>query len=637
MDFFAHQDAARRKTTLLVVYFCLAIALIVAAVYPVVALVFGARPPHLWNPILFLAVAGATLFVIAAGSLFKIVQLGSGGEVVAQMLGGRPVDPATRDLDERVLVNVVEEMAIASGVPAPSVFVLDEQGINAFAAGWSPSSAVIGVTRGAIETLNRDELQGVIAHEFSHILNGDMRLNIRLIGLLHGILLIALIGYTLLRSLGHTRRRRSRKDGGGVVAVLALGAALLVIGYLGVFFGRLIKSAVSRQREFLADASAVQFTRNPQGIAGALKKIGGLVAGSRVERAAAEEASHLFFGNVLGQNLFGFLSTHPPLPERIKRIDPAFDGQFPKVTHAQRTASDLGAGPRPAQAAAAAMGFRPETAVASVGTPQTEHVAYAAALVASLPQRLVEEVHEPLGAAAAVCGLVLAGDSQTRADQLAILARSSSRVYEELQRIAPLLGGLPAEARLPLVEMAMPALARLSPDQYGSLRQVVRRLVEADQKISVFEYALERMVLDQLGQRFERRPPARVKFRWIDAVAGDCNALLSTLAYVGHRDDAQAERAFRLGAVRLAAIQSELKLLPRSAATLKTFDEAVHRLAAAAPKIKKRVLEASAACIGADGRITVEEGELLRVVAELLGCPMPPLLPAAAARPVTSG
>jgi Zn-dependent protease with chaperone function len=298
VDFFARQDKARRNTKLLVFYFSLAVIFLILAVYAAASLIFSGielknsldEASFTWSQLeLLLWTAIGTLAVILIGSVFKTLQLARGGSAVAELLDGRLVNSNARDADERKLLNVVEEMAIASGVPVPQVYVMDgEASINAFAAGHSASDAAISVTRGCMTMLSRDELQGVIAHEFSHILNGDMRLNLRLIGLIFGILCLTVIGRVLVRS-------RGRKN-----PLPLLGIALIIIGWAGVFFGRLIQAAVSRQREVLADASAVQFTRNPAGLAGALKKIGGLAYGSRLQSPHAEEASHLFFANGLG-------------------------------------------------------------------------------------------------------------------------------------------------------------------------------------------------------------------------------------------------------------------------------------------------------------------------------------------------
>ena len=345
MDFFERQDQARRNSKLLAVYFIAGVAMLIVAVYIAVAAIFvGLNSRHhrssspateearsansLWNPQLFLGVAVATLAVIGMGSAFKTLELAKGGSVVATNLGGRLVNPSTTDPDERKLLNVVEEMAIAAGIPVPQVYLLpDERGINAFAAGHSTSDAVVAVTEGTMKLLTRDELQGVIGHEFSHILNGDMRLNLRLMGIVFGILCLAVIGRVLLQIRGRSSRDRN--------PLPLLGLALLVIGWVGVLFGRLIQAAVSRQREFLADASSVQFTRNPAGLEGALKKIGGLSYGSKLEAAHAEEASHMFFGNGMGESFLHIMDTHPPLAERIRAIDPSFDGTFPPVSIAQ--------------------------------------------------------------------------------------------------------------------------------------------------------------------------------------------------------------------------------------------------------------------------------------------------------------
>src|SRR5208282_3509511 len=409
MDFFAQQDKTRRKTKLLVFYFALAVAALIVAVYFASLVIFTGAQSHyhrhgeepqfaLWNPQLFLGVAAGVLTVILIGSGYKTIALAQGGSVVSEMMGGRPVNPNTTDPDERKLLNVVEEMAIASGVPVPQVYVMDtEDGINAFAAGHKPGDATITVTRGCMKLLSRDELQGVIGHEFSHILNGDMRLNLRLMGIIFGILCLAVIGRVHLYT-----RSRSSKDKNPLPL---LGLVLIIIGWVGVFFGRLIQAAVSRQREFLADASSVQFTRNPAGLAGALKKIGGLSYGSKLEAAHANEASHMFFGNGMGESFFHLMDTHPPLAERIRAIDPSFDGGFPPVSIAEPEVIARRVAPPPLRppipfpfpgtprAQGGLAGLAPpviaaQAVMADAGTPTLAHLRYAEGLRVAIPESL---------------------------------------------------------------------------------------------------------------------------------------------------------------------------------------------------------------------------------------------------------
>ena len=420
MDFFESQETARRKTGLLVFYYVLAVFLIMVAVYAAFAFAFlgikakarssrgeaEIRYEDMWNPTLFMGVIAGTLLVVISGSLYKIHQLSGGGEAVAQLLGGRPLSRNTTDLNERKFLNVVEEMAVASGTPVPRVFLLDqEQGINAFAAGFSPADAVIGVTRGCIQQLTRDELQGVVAHEFSHILNGDMRLNIRLIGVLNGILVVALIGYGVMRATLYSGSRTRSRDKGSGMHFALFGLLLMVIGYVGVFFGKLIKSAVSRQREYLADASAVQFTRNPSGIADALKKIGACVQGSRIENSSAEEASHFFFSNGLKSSFINLMATHPPLAERIRRLDPAFEGDVRRANSGRPGPSS--SAPVEAVSGLSRFAVDPGEVTARIGAPQAEHLAYAVGVLAALPDMVQEAAREPFGARAVIYSLLL--------------------------------------------------------------------------------------------------------------------------------------------------------------------------------------------------------------------------------------
>ena len=567
--------------------------------------------------------------MVGGGSLYKIAQLRGGGSVSSpRNWAAALVDGGTSDPVERRLLNVVEEMAIASGTSTPPVYIMDgEAGINAFAAGFAPQDAVIGVTRGAATTLDRDELQGVIAHEFSHILNGDMRLNIRLIGLLHGIFLIGMIGYFILRMSFYTGGGRSR-DNKGALPILALGAGLAIVGFAGTFFGNLIKAAVSRQREFLADSSAVQFTRHPGGIAGALKKIGGFVTGSKVENPNAPQASHMFFGRATS-GFSAMFSTHPPLAERIRRIDPSWDGEFPELPEAAGGAPGavgppgaVGfAGTKAGGAAAPNLG----NAISQIGQPTPAHVEYATELIHGLPEPVVTAAHEPYGARALVYALLLDRDPGPRALQLAHLeAAADDGVYEETLRLAPLVDQLDPRVRLPVLEIALPALRSLTARQVERFQENLVALVEADEVIDLFEWSLQRILLRDMQASFGRTGPTRIRHRSASAVRAPVAVLLSVLAYVGSRDRQAAERAFEEG-WRVFSLP-ERGLLPQEECGFAVVDAALVELARAAPQVKKCALEAAIACITADRKVTVEEGELLRVVSAWIDCPMPPII-----------
>lgn len=658
-DFFDRQDEARRRTGWLVAYFVVAVILIILTVYAAfTAILLGSAEGHakgavpaLFDPIRLAGVAVATGAVIALGSLFKILSLREGGAVVARSLGGRLLDGNTADLAERRLLNVVEEMALASGTPVPPVYVLDnEPGINAFAAGFTSGDAVIGITRGSLDHLDRDQLQGVIAHEFSHILNGDMRLDLKLLGLLHGILLLALLGQILIRIAGNSGDNRSRSDDdkkdNGAAAFLFMGIALYAIGYLGVFFGRLIKSAVSRQREFLADASAVQFTRNPGGLAGALKKIGGLSEGAHVRSPGAEEACHMFFGAAV-PSMASLLATHPPLTERILRLDPAFDGSFPVVEEeehidvAAASAPERPRDPHGVGGLGAALPGIPipgglggmvaipaAAAVASVGAPRPEHVAYASALIASLPDPLASALREPFGAAAVVYALLLDADEDVRALQLGGLARDAATgLAGEAERLAPLIEALGPEARVPIADLAQPALGQLSDAQYARFRGHIDPLIRADGRVSLFEFTLQRMLLRHLDRKFFRTPSPEVRYGSMAPLRVRVATLLSSLAWIGQKDPAEVLAAFDAGLARLGPDARPMGLLPRESCPLSAVEEALDELVSAAPPIKRRLLEACVATISHDGRVTITEGELIRAIADSLDCPIPPLLP----------
>jgi Zn-dependent protease with chaperone function len=657
MDFFEHQENARRRTKEMVFLYCVAVALIILAIYIVTMLIFAYGTKHsedegvmpLWDPMMFLWVTLGTSAVIVLGTLYKVYVLSrGGGQAVAELLGGTPLESSARDPGERRLLNVVDEMAIASGIPSPRVYILDgEDGINAFAAGFTRADAVIGVTRGCVRNLSRDQLQGVIAHEFSNILNGDMRLNIRLIGVLNGILIIAIVGYWIFRGMTRTGRSSSRgkKGGGAAIAILLFGLALMIIGYIGVFFGKLIKSAVSRQREFLADASAVQFTRNPEGIAGALKKILGLSTGSAIQHTSAEEASHLFFSNALRSSWFSMMATHPPLDERIRRIDPSFTGAVERVV-----AEPAGGEESTMNEAAAAIAairkrptlppipfdtlgpaVQPARVLNGVGAPTSEHLDYAAGVLASLPEALTGMLRDPIGAQTAVYALLVSHDAEVKQKQMGYLAENAdSRAYTGLVAALSAVSAISVAHRIPVMDIALPALRRMDAGSYEQFRANVMFLVSADMEIDLFEYSLMRILVRNLDPVFKRLKRSNVKYGNLNEVMDQCVAVLATIARFGNKDEGGAVKAFGDG---MNALQPgyAAAMPPAGQCSLETLDKVLETLALASASVKKRIVGACAACVASDGCTTIEEAELLRAVADSLDCPIPPFLHAVAA------
>ncbi len=615
MNFFEHQDRARGSTKLLVFLFvCAVVTLIVITAFVIVFTLelsnegnSGAMPGFnaaFLSSDIFLIVSTVVVAVVGLGTLFRLAQLRGGGIAVAESLGGRLLNVQTRDADERKMLNVVEEMAIAAGLPVPPVYLIDDAAINAFAAGYEPRDAVIGVTRGCIRELSRDELQGVIAHEFSHILNGDMRLNIRLIGWLYGIMVIGLIGYHLMRSSRYAHS--SRKKGGGIVF---LGLGLMIVGYGGTFFGNLIKAAVSRQREFLADASAVQYTRNPGGISGALKKIGGYGAGTHITAADTSEISHMLFGSGAAFSLF---ATHPPLAERIRRIEPRWNGDF---NERKAEASGVSAAPESPQV----QGF-----VASVGQPTSASLQEAQQRLASLPAVLHTEVHSSLGGTLTVFALLLALSDQdaTKAQWQYLRAQLPTASVTQLLQLHDLVLPLERKLYLPLVELALPALHQLSAEQWKTFMLHLQYLIRADAKVSLFEWCLFRILRASLGSRANQKPGASTE---LEQCVVESRVLLSALARAGHADVDEAAAAFAAGMAELPKTGNGTEGLLPPTASLAELDAAVERLRHLKPLQKPRLLKAMVQCIRNDGDVTGEEAELLRAIGAVLDCPVPPL------------
>lgn len=641
MDFFARQDRARRNTSILVAYFLAAVVLIVVALNLVGIVVVNANrayhstvPRHYpqrvetvqfswWDPELVFCVTAGALIVIVGGSLYKIGQLAGGGRAVAEMMGAVPVASSTADPDERVLRNVVEEMSIASGVPAPTVYLLPgENGINAFAAGFNSRDAVICVTRGCLTRLSRDELQGVIAHEFSHILNGDIALDLRLIGVLYGILLIGLIGYGILRTAGTSSGSRDRDSGGGQLALLAVGAVVAAIGFIGLLFGRIIQAAVCRQREFLADAAAVQFTRNPQGLAGALKELGALGSGSRVANTDAEQMAHMFFAASSGIE-FGWFATHPPIAQRIKALDPSWDGKYP-ARPGPTTVERYSGGRIDREALAAGLPMSAAGIVAAVGAPVPRHIAWASDFLTSVPSPIAEAAREPFSARALIFTLLLSDDESVRQKQTELLrSQTDPTTFQLAMKLSGPVDQVGARARRVLLDLALPALRQLSGPQCTQFNQVVKALIDADEKVSLFEYMLRRILAKYLPPPGTPLQTTQMTFYSIKPLLPDVEVVLSALAAADDKDPAAVASAFKAGCGR---IDPDATLTFQPVVSMEALDAAIDRIAPASPGVKRRVVDAAAYCVAADGLVQTGEGELLRAMTTAWDCPLPPLL-----------
>jgi Zn-dependent protease with chaperone function len=616
------------------VLFALAVFAIVAAVDLVLLMAFGGGEGGSPAGVLVFG-SLLTLAIIGCASLFRTASLRTGGAAVAHQFGATPVPEDTSDFNLRRLRNVVEEIAIASGVPVPQIFVLEEESaINAFAAGYAPSDAAITVTRGALNRLNRDELQGVIAHEFSHVLNGDMRLNIRLIGLLFGILVLAIIGRKILN---YGRFGRSR-DGAPLLAV-ALG--LLVVGYVGLFFGRLIKAGLSRQRELLADASAVQFTRQTGGLAGALKKLAGLPEGSRLGNPDAEEVSHMLFGE--GLKLSSLMATHPPLAERIKALDPSFKpGQLselqarwalhPPVGMDEDVALGLAGTPAHAlPATGVPLNITPPGVIAHVGAPQAEDYRRAGNINDAIPDVLQRAARHQADVVPMLFGLLHAPPGKVRdAQQYELRARSDVATAEQALDYAERMAGLHPMLRLPLASLAFPLLRRRPRPELQQFIDTVYALVHADGEVSLFEYCLGRLLRTQVQEALD---PARAwvpgNKRLVDAKAAVVT-LLAIVAEAGHDNPADAPRAYVTGLERVFPRLGAAYAPPTD--MLGALDDLWPKLDALEPLGKELLIEGLVAAISHDGQVSVAESELLRTVCASLHCPLPPMLERAESR-----
>ncbi|OLT46696.1 peptidase M48 [Saccharomonospora sp. CUA-673] len=651
MNFFERQDDVRKASARLIVLFIVAVIAVIAVVNVAVVFFTGLHQQPAETLIGALLMSSTVMLLIIGGtSIVRTLMLRRhGGGKVARSMGAVPVPQDTGDPDLRRLRNVVEEIAISSGTPVPELYVMPhEQGINAFAAGWSPANAAVAVTKGALDRLNRDELQGVIAHEFSHVVNGDMRLNMKLIGVLAGLVGLAVVGRVMLGSGGRSGGSSNRGGGGGAAPLVMIGLVAMVVGFIGVFAGRVIKAAVSRQREYLADASAVQFTRQTEGLAGALKKIGGLPTGSQLRAGKTDDVSHMLFGE--GGKRRSMLATHPPLPERIRALDPSFDPnelralsqkwsqQPPSGLHedAALGLAPAGSPPPPPQEQPGAAGNVAAAHVSAVaGTVgmiggsdgqggQRSAQDQGASVLARIPQAFLDRAHSPEAAVPLMFGLLLSNHPEVRGNQYQLIAsRWGAPLAGAAWTDAGALSQLDPSLRLPLAEVAFPALRQRPPQAIDALRDTVGALAAADGRTSVFEYCFAALLGRELHEAVHQQPPWKRRRSTLSSAQQSVATVLAVLAAAGGSGPAASERAFQAGLQRvLPGVSLPFAPPPQGPQVL---DQAWPVLDGLSGRDTQTLVEALVTVVADDGALTVAESELLRTVCAMLHCPMPPL------------
>jgi len=652
MDFFVRQDIARKNSKILIFYYSVAVLGISFLIGLTVLFIrswllesegirYLEESINFFDLKVFLLSAGPVLVLILLASFFKSLALSKGGgAMVAKSLGGREVDRSTNNHNERVLVNVIEEMSIASGVPVPSIFILDqEDDINAFAAGYTPSDAAIGVTSGCLNMLNRDELQGVIAHEFSHILNGDMRLNIRMISILFGILVLTLIGYFTIRFLpwGSSRRSSSNSkegNGGGVAIILIIALAMMIFGFIGQIMAKLIKAAVSRQREFLADASAVQFTRNPAGISGALKKIGG-GAGSIISHHRAEEASHMFFGSCFKKKFINIFATHPPLEDRIRAIDGTFDG-FDFIdnqdhTHSQSEQTESGIS---SFSGGDSNLINDESqqhrlnSLEQLGQINEEQLYVARGILTTINDKIIDAVRDKSGAKVVAGFLLLSSDELIKKKQIVIINDFVGPSFDDLEFHINEISDSPSATKMALMDLCLPSLRNCSENEYDQFCNYVDALIFADDQVDLFEYMVQRIIRRHLDKYFGRvKKMSAFRYVSLSNVNNECSLILSAMAGVGSAIKSESQEAFSNGAFILESEGSgNLKMLEQDQFGLHEIDQALDTLEKCSGILKKKILVACGTAALSDNHINCLEIELLRAIADSIGTPIPPFV-----------
>ncbi|MEX0321326.1 MAG: M48 family metallopeptidase [Puniceicoccaceae bacterium] len=665
MDFFQAQDDARKKTKVLVFYYAMAVIIITLAVYAAVTVGFvyyqyQTKPSAaidaalLYDPIRFLLVVAGVGATIGLGSLYKVMTLRSGGSAVAESLGGERVDRSTKDPKRKMFLNVVEEMAIASGVPVPEVYILkQEAAINAFAAGWSAEDAVIAVSAGALNELSRDELQGVVAHEYSHVLYGDCRMNIRLMGVLFGIMMLSVFGRIMRIAIGGGRRRRggmvyvggsrrrsssSGKGGGAaIIAVIIVIVLVTIIGYIGTFFGRLIQAAISRQREYLADAAAVQFTRNPEGIAGALKRIAVNTYKSELLHPNASEAAHMFFADGIERSFSAALSTHPPLEQRIRAIQPNWDGKYeaakkkskPARTEAKKDlAQEKASAAFPIGAGGSGMEkLQGMVVLGAIGSMSTENLDTARQITSSIPDDLDARMRQSDGASHAIIALLLVDNTEDDVKQAEIIRQYlEDEDVQAVEEVEKQIATMPRKGRLAVMELATTTLTQVAEFEREGFYDLIDSLIRADDKVTPYEYCMRRILRERL-KRGQGIPSGKagLSYSQVDDELG--RSISTVLSFVAQASSGSksGEELVQGSLEGLYLLMHKVQWLGDETPGLDVLDEAFDQLKLSSFAIRSQFLRAVVACIKEDGELSAAEAEMLRMFGLSLDCPIPPL------------
>ena len=605
MNFYEHQDQARKRTKIIVFLFIVAVLMIMTIVIVPVGLMSE------WNAGAIAVAAVFCVLIVGISTLVKLSQLNGGGHVVAEMLGGTELETVGGDPAQRKVKNIVEEMAIASGMPVPPVFIIEDDSINAFAAGWSPSDAVIGVTRGCIEKLSRDELQGVIAHEFSHISHGDMRINIRLIGVIFGIMAIGITGWVFVRYIGpvvlrSASRSRSKDGAAGAgigLAIIIFGLFLIACGAIGTFFGRLIQAAVSRQREFLADASAVQYTRNPTGIGNALRKIGSIPKSSFSKDAG--QYNHMFFS----QAVHSLFASHPPIEERVARVE---DVDVSSIPVSSLTQSEVSVGAAGFSAGVIKEGIR------GAGAVQQTYIDRAKTAIGHLPPALRESLNSGWSARLVMLALLVDGN---HSGQKSLLEKNlTEQELSKLKTLIPLVRELDRASRLPVVDLAAPSLKQLSDKQQLSFAKLLREVTKSDGVVTRFEWVLVSVIQKHLANNVLNKLSQKANKK-LHSLTESVLVVLATLAYSGAETQEQAIGAFEHGLKDVRFNSVDMPTL--KACSIVVLHDALQRLQSLRFTEKQKFLQGCGSCVEHDGKVTVAEAETIRAIGDVLDCPIP--------------